>query len=128
MQIVGADGAAAGVQGGRPRTGPEELRGAYGGVDKSNRLARGLKRRRVDISAHDGQAMCKWMVQKAAEIGDTADLRRAACRRYQFAWATLQIIYDKGVAHWNEKVKTLCVGGGTRGSLNKQGQDVKALL
>ena len=119
---VGADGTLAGAFGGRPRKAPEDSRGVPGG-DKSNRLARGLKRRRQDVEAFDGLAMCKWMVEKARECTDMVDMQRAACRRYEEPWRKLKLIYDKGLEFWKQKVKSLNVGGGKR-SLNKQGQNL----
>ena len=111
LACVGADGGLAGACGGRPCKRPEDSRGVTCG-DKSNRMARGLKRRRRDVEAFDGLAMCKWMVEKARECTDEADMQRAACRRYEEPWRKLKLIYNKGLEFWKKKAKSLNVGGG----------------
>ena len=89
LAVVGLDGGKAGVLGGRPSILLEDKRGA-GETEASNRLARGVKRRREDIDAFTGQAMCRWMENKARELGETGDLRRAACRRYEQPWGQVE--------------------------------------
>ena len=46
--------------------------------------------------------------------------------RYDRPWASLKLIYEKGEEFWDMKVTNLAIGGGTRGSLNKRGQNKKA--
>ena len=121
MERFGADGGAA-RRLGRPRTLYEDARGAYGPHDSSNRLARGLQRKRVDMDPWTGRDICKIMVKEADTCADTVSWRKSCCRRYDKPWQQLQMIFEKGVPHWEHKVKTCKVGAGARGSLNKRGQ------
>ena len=115
--------------GGRPSKPAAMQRGTYGGVDKSNRLEAGLPRRRHDVTPWAGLATVKFMEQERRKHADEDSWRRVCLLRYQpMTWQSLQTMYKKGLAFWEAKVKDCSVGKGSRGSLNKRGQNLKRTI
>ena len=96
---------------------------------KSNRLQPGMKRRRWDCNPHEGFTVCN----KYAEIlekngGHVADAMKTLKKIWDRPQASLKNIVLKGQAYWKGKMKTdMKTGAGSRGSLNKSGQNLKAV-
>ena len=81
--------------------------------------------KRHEVTALIGMGMCRWMEVHAADKEDCEEFKRDCCRRYDQHWRQLERIWSKGLKWWQEKVQRLAVGGGTQGSLNKRGQNLR---
>ena len=111
---------------GRPRVAERDLRGVAGGVDRSNRLMPGMQRRRQDISPWEGLKIFRFMETSKTQFADEESWRRHVYRRYRpKPWRALKGVYDKGGAYWEQRVRDSGIGAGTRGTLNRRGQNLK---
>ena len=97
------NGRIGGLLGGRPRKDPADLRGVLGG-GTSNRLQRGQACRRMEIDAHTGLAMCRWMEKKRKAVAAENEFKKACCSHYNRGWNQLKRIFKKGVQWYLDKV------------------------
>ena len=94
--LCGADGAIAGIMGGRRRVPLEDRRGIYGQEDRSNRLAPGLHRRRKDWDPGEALQIIKFLKESMKAFADEESYWRSMVRRYRpLTKKMLQALLDK---------------------------------